>query len=441
MRPRRRIKRKLPFFLFILGLLIVFAGLLWWANERWLNLPVGPDKAAGQSVNSFTVLLLGTDARPGETLGRTDSIILADIDVKEKRLSLLSIPRDTRVEIPRHGTDKINAANVYGGPELTAQVVSNLVGVPVKYYALTNWTGFKDIVDTLGGISIDVEKRMYYYDSSDGSGYTIDLKPGMQTLDGNKALQYVRYRNDALGDISRTERQLKFLTALAKEAMKPDTIIRLPKLISQANECLKTNLSYKQLLALAQTANKFDQLTTVTQTLPGNFSDLNGISYWTVDLNQTRQIAKAFFEDGQVTEVVQHETVNQQVYPAKVALQGQTGTGTSSTTAGQKANTPADKSKTTGSAKKDEKTPATGEETGNPQNESGDLSNSGTDESGVNTGVDAGRQSIQSTVPQKQPTAGKNGDRVSEDTTEKSDSSGVEIILIPSNQETKEKTS
>jgi len=156
---------------------------------------------AGQPVDSITVLLLGTDSRPGETVGRTDTIIVARVDTAENRLSLLSIPRDTRVNIPKHGMDKINSANVYGGPTLTARVVSDLIGMPVQYYALTNWESFKEMVDTLGGITIDVEKRMYYYDRADGPEYIIDLQPGVQRLDGRKALQYVRWRNDALGDI------------------------------------------------------------------------------------------------------------------------------------------------------------------------------------------------------------------------------------------------
>jgi len=317
---KRRLKRKLPFILFIAGCLLLFAGVLLVAGELWLKLsgrPVGLEGnlgEAGEPLNSMTVLLLGVDARPGEKVARTDTIIVAHVEPDANRLSLLSIPRDTRVNIPRHGMDKINAANVYGGPELVSQVVSDLIGVPVQYYALTNWEGFKDIVDTLGGVTIEVEKPMQYYDPTDGPEYAIDLKPGVQRLDGRKALQYVRYRNDALGDISRTERQLKFLKALAQEIMQADTLLKLPKLVPQINQSLDTNLGLKQMISLARVAKNFDQMEIVTQTLPGHFLQLGGLSYWAVDPQQAKKVAFSLFKDGQVTKVVEGPSVNEDAY-------------------------------------------------------------------------------------------------------------------------------
>lgn len=312
MKPKRKLKRKTKFFFSIFLVLVLLAGSLLVANAYLFQFPGIPTNLGdlSSSPKSMTVLLLGADSRPGEINGRTDSIIVAHVDTTQKRLSLLSIPRDTKVDIPRHGTDKINGANVYGGPALTAGVVSDLIGMPVKYYTLVNWDGFKDIVDILGGVTIDVEKRMYYSARADGPEYAIDLKPGVQRLDGKKALQYVRYRNDALGDISRTQRQLEFLTALAHEMLKPETIIKLPKLVPKVNECMKTNLSARQLIELASMAKKLDQLATVAQTLPGSFSDQNGVSYWAVDYNLAKQVAKAFFENGQVANVIQSNQGN-----------------------------------------------------------------------------------------------------------------------------------
>lgn len=280
----------------------------------WPELPAGPENneaQASQPPESFTVLLLGTDARPGEKVGRTDSIIVANVDGEKKRIALLSIPRDTRVEIPGHGTDKINAAAVYGGPALTCETVSNLIGMPVQYYALARWEGFKNIVDVLGGVTIDVERNMYHYDSSDGREYAINLRKGVQRLDGDKALQYVRFRGDALGDIGRTERQLKFLKALAAEVMKPSTLVKLPRLVPEINKSVETNMGFKQMLALAQAARYFDQAEIVTQTLPGRFLDLRGVSYWYVDPAQAHEVALALFEEGRVTQVVQGSTVSE----------------------------------------------------------------------------------------------------------------------------------
>ncbi len=310
MKPKRKIKNKWKFFFSISLFLVLLAGCFFVANAYFFQLPGVPTTLSVFTPKSMTVLLLGADSRPGETIGRTDSIIVAHVDATQERLSLLSIPRDTKVDIPRRGTDKINSANVYGGPSLTAGVVSDLIGMPVEYYTLVNWEGFKDIVDILGGVNINVEKRMYYYDRADGPEYAIDLQPGEQRLDGKKALQYVRYRNDALGDISRTQRQLKFLTALADEMIKPETIIKLPKLAPKVNECMKTNLSAGQLIQLASMAKKLDQLATAAQTLPGSFSNQNGISYWQVDYDQAKQVAKALFENGQVTDVIQKNQGN-----------------------------------------------------------------------------------------------------------------------------------
>jgi LCP family protein required for cell wall assembly len=155
------------------------------------------------------------------------------VDTKTKQMSLLSIPRDTRVNIPKYGWDKINAADALGGPELSMKVVSNLLDIPEKYYVQANFNGFKDIVDALGGVTLDVEQNMYHEDETDGGAYEINLKKGVQRLDGDKALQYVRYRDYAMGDIDRTKYQQKFLVALAKEMLQPSTILKLPALVPE----------------------------------------------------------------------------------------------------------------------------------------------------------------------------------------------------------------
>ncbi|GAB6274438.1 MAG: hypothetical protein STSR0004_13010 [Peptococcaceae bacterium] len=292
---------------------------------HWPRLPIpGIFSEASTVEKVFPVLLLGTDARPGEEIARTDSIIVADIVGGEgaevaqsgkKRAALLSIPRDTRVNIPGHGMDKINAASFYDGPEKTAEVVSELIGIPVKYYVLTDWQGFEKIVDILGGVTVNVDKRMRHNDSNDGPAYAINLYPGEQRLDGRKALQYVRYRGDALGDISRTQRQLNFLKALAQEIMQPSTVVKLPKLVPEINKSLKTNLSLLQMVKLAGAVRNFEQTEIVTQTLPGQFCNINGGSYWLVEPQKAREVARTLFEEGEIVNVVQGPTIGDKVYP------------------------------------------------------------------------------------------------------------------------------
>ena len=127
---------------------------------------------------------------------------------------MLSIPRDSRVKIDGHGWDKINHAYAYGGSKLSKSVVEKLLGIPIEYTVVMNFQGFVRMIDALGGVTIDVEKRMYYSDPyDDDRGLYIDLHPGVQKLNGKAAIEYVRYRDEE-GDIGRVARQQKFLTAL-----------------------------------------------------------------------------------------------------------------------------------------------------------------------------------------------------------------------------------
>ena len=305
-----RLRKKWPVIVFIiLSLCMLASGYLY---ASYLLSPIDPslvDNSKSVNANDQAIkgrlnfLLLGIDARKGETVSRTDSIILASVDTQSKQAALLSIPRDTRVQIPGHGLDRINAAIAYGGPESTIKIVEKLLGVPVDYYVMTNFNGFKDIVNTLGGVTIDVEKNMYYYDPTDN--FLINLKKGVQRMDGNKAIQYVRFRQDALGDISRTQRQQKFLEALAKEMLQPSTIVKLPKLLPQINKNVETNLGVMDMLSLARAGKDLDNMNIVTETLPGNFLDIDGVSYWGVDAQQAKLVVADLFKGEKAASVVQ----------------------------------------------------------------------------------------------------------------------------------------
>lgn len=269
-----------------------------------INSDLIDDIIPGSANERLNVLLLGIDARKGETMARTDSIILASVDQKSKQMSLLSIPRDTRVKIPGHGYDKINSASVYGGPELSMRAVSDLLGIPVKNYVLVNFNGFKDIVDALGGVTLDVEQDMRHWDPEDGGAYQINLKKGVQRLNGDKALQYVRYRTYPMADIDRTKAQQKFLVALAKEALQPSTIPKLPKLVTEINRYVKTNLSPNYLYTLASASRDLENGNMVAQTLPGRPVKINGGDYWGVNPAEARQVVAKLFNGETVTNIV-----------------------------------------------------------------------------------------------------------------------------------------
>jgi len=231
--------------------------------------------------NRVSVLLIGADLRPDQNTYSTDTIILASIDPETKRTSLLSIPRDSRVKIPGHGYVKITEVVLRSDLETLQKTVEELTGEEVKGYIQTDFQGFKQIINTLGGITVDVEKNMYY-ETGDIEDGVINLRKGEQVLDGSKALQYARFRHDALADISRTARQQVVLKAVADETFQLSTIPKLPRIIPQLMNAVETNLSSKDILSLAKVAVGFKTENIVTQTLPGSFLDLDGISYWKV---------------------------------------------------------------------------------------------------------------------------------------------------------------
>lgn len=238
------------------------------------------ERQVGERTN---ILVLGVDARPGETRSRSDTMILVSIDPKLDKAAIISIPRDTKVEIAGSGTQKICAANVIGGPQFAVKTVEELMNVKIDYYVEMDFNGFEDIVDTLGGVTINVPHKMYK--PSEG----IDLKPGVQKLNGKNALAFVRFRDYVNGDIDRTAMQQTFIKALAGEVLQPKTITKLPKLVSQINQYVNTNMGVKDMLRIASWAPGFNTESIVTQTLPGSFYDVRDEygnlinSYWVAD--------------------------------------------------------------------------------------------------------------------------------------------------------------
>lgn len=293
-RKRRLVNVKALVMSILLVVLTVYGG---YAGAKYLLMPylfppIGMTEEQPLLAERMNLVLLGVDAQEGdESRSRADSILFVSADPEQQRVALLSIPRDTRVNIQGHGWDKINAASVHGGPELTRRVVSNLLGLPVDYYVETNFEGFREIVDVLGGVTIDVDRRMYYRDPLASPPLVIDLQPGEQRLDGDKALQYVRYRCDGLGDITRIQRQQRFLMALADEMMKPRNIVKLPKLVPKINACIDTNMPLREMIRWAGFARNLVGVEMLSATLPGSFMDYNGLSYWYVDPARAKEVA------------------------------------------------------------------------------------------------------------------------------------------------------
>ena len=277
--------------LLIIILLLLFLGGKWLTNASALVPERQGDTAA--SSDKLYVLLAGSDKTETLETYRTDTIIFACVDTKDGGVYLLSIPRDSYADIPGHGYDKINHAYAYGGMDLLQQSVSNLLGLPIDHYALVDFSGFEDIIDALGGVEINVDKRMYYqtYDA------LIDIEAGLQRLDGAKALQYVRYRSDALGDITRVSRQQTLMKAIYSEFTENSGWLKLPQIVPAISNAVETDMSYGEMLRLGAYFKKLGAESIDSSTLPGDFMTQNGVSYWRVDENALGELIDTVLGD------------------------------------------------------------------------------------------------------------------------------------------------
>ncbi|EOS54890.1 LCP family protein [Paenibacillus barengoltzii] len=211
-----------------------------------------PEPPKWEGKDRVNILLMGVDARglkKGE-IPRSDTMLVASLDPVSKKAYLFSILRDTYTQIPEHGSDRINTAITHG-PNTAMQAVSDLLGIPIQYYVYTDFQGFIELVDAVGGVDFYVEKDMHYTSKADNHEYDIDLKKGQQHLDGKTALQYVRFRHDALSDYTRTERQRNFLKAVADKLKSTTSIMKLPSILEKINPYIDTNLSVQDMWKLA----------------------------------------------------------------------------------------------------------------------------------------------------------------------------------------------
>lgn len=241
-----------------------------------------------------TFLVMGVDKRPDD-FGRADSMMVVSYDPASQRLAAISLARDTWVEIPGHGYDKLNHAYAYGGEKLAVQTVRRMLNIPIDYYVVVSFQGFAQIIDALGGVEIDVEKRMVYHDPYDLSmgpdGLVIDFYPGRQKMDGMSALKYARFRADEEGDVGRMRRQQQVVKAMVRAAAQPSAITKLPQLIQALSSTLETNLAIGDALRLATGAREALARPLATDAFSGEAMSLGGVFYFVPDLVKERKEA------------------------------------------------------------------------------------------------------------------------------------------------------
>ena len=234
------------------------------------------------------IIVMGVDERPEEyDVGRSDTLFVVMFDTNKKAASLLSVPRDTRVRIKGHVWDKINHAYAYGGRELTQKTTEELLGIKINNYVMVDFKGFVGLVDAIGGVDINVEKNMYYYDEWDG--FKIDLKKGMQHMDGKTAIQYVRYRDEE-GDIGRIRRQQHFMLAVYDRITSANMLLHIPGLAKQLTNMVKTDLPLSDMVDLGRALHAMVKSKGLAMaTVPGTPEYIDGISYWLPDITDLRE--------------------------------------------------------------------------------------------------------------------------------------------------------
>jgi LCP family protein required for cell wall assembly len=235
--------------------------------------------------DTVTILLLGSDRREGWTHWRTDTIILVAVDTRGHTAGLLSIPRDLWVHIPGRGNERINTADLWGelgkypggGPALVKRTIEYNLGLPIHYYVRVDLQGFVKIIDTLGGVTVDVDCPLSdrFPDPDSPTGFTdLDLSPGIYHLDGKTALYYSRSRLST-SDFDRSRRQQKVIRGVWEQGLRLDILPKIPELWQALSDTFQTDLSLDQVLTLAYLGTQMEP-----QNIHGHFIDRTMVTGW-----------------------------------------------------------------------------------------------------------------------------------------------------------------
>lgn len=246
------------------------------------------------NLRKINILIFGIDETPG--VQRSDSIFLAHMDLDNKYIKIYSIPRDTYVDIAGVGRTKINHAYAYGKEPLLQETLETLFNIRINYYVKVNLANVETIFDKIGGIKIDVEKNMRYVDRS--QNLFIDLRKGEQVLKGKDLIGFLRFRHDAMGDISRIGRQQEFIKAVVIEGLGNMGIMKSLYILKEVYPYLDTNLSLKDQLTLAVQVNNIYKNGVISiKTLSGTPQMINRVSYWIADSEEVTGIGQEFGTD------------------------------------------------------------------------------------------------------------------------------------------------
>lgn len=302
--PKILYEKKHPKPSFWLGLVLFFVGFfITVLSLNIYNPSFVPKELRVMSLDKkLNILFLGCDEvfpqdkeANGNALwkGRSDTIIVLNCNPFNNTLNILNIPRDTKIKIASLGVEKINFLNTFGGPIFTKRCLEKLLKIHIDHYVIVNLQGVNRIIDEVGGIIIDVPKRMEYHDNS--AMLHINLFPGKQLLNGEQAIGYVRFRHDSLGDIGRIQRQQEFIRAVFKKLLDPITFTKLPEVVSIYKKTILTDLTPKDIIKIANFARNVSTSNQNIVMLPGEFGQYSQVSYWIPNEKEIKNITKKLF--------------------------------------------------------------------------------------------------------------------------------------------------
>lgn len=241
-----------------------------------------------ESGRNFNFMIIGNDARRGE-FSRSDALLVGAYNFERNEALIFSIPRDTYVEIPGYGYDKINHAYAFGGASLLAETIEDYLGLPIEKYASLNFNGFIQLVDLVGGVPMNVEKDLIYHNHSNTSEYPINIKQGYQTLNGKDALGYARFRKDAEGDFGRNKRQQELIEGLTGQMINANLVGRIPDMIDILGYNLKTNFTIDEMTSYIIDITRKGNLSLEFDSLSGKGTKINGIYYYIIGESEIKR--------------------------------------------------------------------------------------------------------------------------------------------------------
>ena len=225
-----------------------------------------------------------SDTRYVTTGLRSDTMILCKFNFDTGEPTLISIPRDTRTDIrTRSEKEKITHAHSYGGPNLAVDAVKDLFGINIDYYVTVDYRAVKELVDDIGGVDLYVPQDMRYSDPVAKPPLNINFKEGQQVLDGQKALEFLRFRSYPEGDLGRVHAQQYFLKAFMNQLLQPKNILNLPKMVTTYFEYVDTNMPMGVIMKGIGSAAKVDMDNLNVITVPGEGKYVGDVSYFLYD--------------------------------------------------------------------------------------------------------------------------------------------------------------